>query len=305
MDITAIAAIEQVREDGHVDQAMAAMLGGIAGSLGAAGAAILAGWSQRRQARIAATMQYAQWRSQLRRETYGRYLTTAAEAREELSVLWHLLNDASTKIAIEDVNRLMEARTSVWAVQRAKADIALEGPVDVLAAADDIEKNVELLYAQLRVWHSSLSGGDIKTTESHRRACDHQRIQVRKYISRFAQAARAVLDGTEKADGSGQRETIRGGGLEDAAWLTECLRSLGAVNVAGSIDLNLTLWEHGLSSLDIARFAGKARERYGTVSIPTLYKWGDITLAELVENLTALRQEQVGAPSPSVSVSGR
>jgi hypothetical protein len=282
---------------------MAAVLGGIVGSLGATGAAILAGWSQRRQARIAATTQYAQWRSQLRRETYGRYLTTAAEAREELSALWHLLNDASAKAVFEDVNRLMEARGSVWAVQRAKAGVALEGPVDVLAVADDIEKNIELLYAQLRAWHLSLPDGDTRTTESHRRACAHQRIEVRKYISRFAQAARAVLDGPEKADTRTERETIRSGESEDVAWLIGCLRSLNAVNDAGSIDLNLTLWEHGFGSLDIARLAIKAQDRYGTVGIPTLYHWGNIALAELAENLTALRQEQAQrAPHDSQSL---
>lgn len=108
------------------------MLGALAGALATTGAALVAGWASREQARISARVEYRKLLAEPRREAYRRFVEAATAYLEHLEKL-----TATRRV---DSAFVQEAMGLTRPVREAWASVALAGPDSASDCAGDFRK---------------------------------------------------------------------------------------------------------------------------------------------------------------------
>lgn len=222
------------------------------------------------------------WRTQSRRQTYGRFLAVASEAREELWTLWQLLRRGDADL-VKVEERFAAARALIYSVQRAAADVNMEGPVSLRGPLAQTEEDIGFFFAGLRNLHSHQLAGDGDVREALE-LCAVQRVEVRLSITAFAEAASAVLHGPAVEEGGsaeGERPSAAPGEL---AWLAGQMAAILGVP-AEQVDLAASPVELGFDSILYVEFARAVRARYGITPKAT-WMFNSLSLSEIALRLT-------------------
>ncbi|GAA4422168.1 phosphopantetheine-binding protein [Actinokineospora soli] len=222
------------------------------------------------------------WRAQSRRQTYGRFLAVASEAREELWTLWHLLRRGDADLAkVEE--RFAAARALIYSVQRAAADVNMEGPVSLRGPLAQTEEDLGFFFAGLRALHRHQVVGDDEVRGALE-LCAVQRVEVRLSITAFAEAASAVLHGPVSEQGQDRVEERPAAAEADLAWLAgQMARILGIA--PERVDLSASPVELGFDSILYVEFAQAVRARYGITPKAT-WMFNALSLSEIALRLT-------------------
>jgi acyl carrier protein len=221
------------------------------------------------------------WRAQARRQTYGRFLAVASEAREELSTTWQVLRRGDADPAEVD-ERFAAARALVFSVQRAAADVNMEGPVSLRGPLAQTEEDIGFFYAGLRTLHShQLTGHDLREPLE---LCAMQRMEVRLSIDAFAEAAGAVLHGPVAAAGAEPARERPAAAPRDLAWIAEQMAQILDVP-AEQVDLDASPVALGFDSVLYVEFARAVRARYG-VTLKATWMFNTLSLSEIALRLT-------------------
>lgn len=276
--------------DPSMDQAWAAVVGAAIGSIGATGAAVVAGWSGGRQASIQASSQKDQWRRQIRRDAYGALLRAGAEARDELGSLWSLLRDTDrTRSPRWFTSRLDEIKPLVNAVRLATAVVFVEGPAPILDPARRVEEGIVLFHTAMLGVIKDLPGSAGKSTALYMAMCSEQRVSVRNSLIDFASVARMVIDGD--ATDSVIAPPALSAASDSARELSWLIAGIALVlNVPETqIDPDGTFADHELDSLTIVRLISILGQHGLHCEISWLYEHWQLSLHEIASALSSMR----------------
>jgi phosphopantetheine binding protein len=262
-----------------MDQALAAVVGAALGSLGTAGAASLAAWSTRRQARAQDTRQTEQWRRESRREAYGALLDTGARARDDLASLWRFMSEPSAN-ATETERRLIDARALVHAVQKASNTVSVEGPVEILEPARTLETGIALFYTLLQA--ASRGQGDLKEGARYR-------ILVRDALASFVTTAREVLEPPDRLPEADPLPAV--GETKDLGWLVDHLTAALGAPVA-DLDLKLSPMALGLDSISALLLCRALEQEYGLSHEDSWRLTVETSVIEFSARLSAIRADE-------------
>ncbi|MEU5879468.1 acyl carrier protein [Spirillospora sp. NPDC047279] len=240
-----------------MNPAWIAVVGTAVGAMGATAAALIAGWSARRQTTHQSLSQEMQWHREKRRDSYSSFLDSGVQARDELASIWRLLRASDPDIE-QVVTRLEEARPLVQDVRRASATVFVLGPQEILEWTRRAEESIVLFHNLLRAAAKDLRQGN---EISHRiPLCIQQDAQVRDILDRFAASAREVLTGTG-ATSALLPSPPPAQATEELTWLVA--RISEALDIPESeIDTSRPLFEAGLDSLAVLEITSMADKEF-------------------------------------------
>ena len=273
-----------------MNQAWVAVIGTAIGSIGATGAAVVAGWSARRQASMQASAQKDQWQRQLMRDTYGTLLRAGAEARDELGSLWSLLRNADmTRDPKWFASRLEEIKPMVNAVRLATATVFIEGPESVLKPAQRVEEGIVFFHAAMRAAIMDSHASNDESTTRYMAICSQQRVSIRTALIEFASASRAAIAGSpEQKVVARQARQIAGDSTQELSWLIEAVAAVLDVPET-EIDPNSTLLDYGFDSLAIAHLIVILRRHEPKSNVAWLYHEFETPLCKIASSLSTFR----------------
>src|SRR4051794_24388564 len=185
---------------------------------------------------------------------------------------------------------MIAARSHVYAVQRAAADVTLEGSAVVRTTCREAAQALELYFAELRTFASHLADADVHRSHSNNRRCAAQRVRVRRSLDAFAAAARRDLDGGDDVPENAVRVSAADIAQQDRVWLKTQVAELLECHRA-DIDEELSLLAVGLDSLSLIELALKIKTGYGP-DLHQTWGWSDLSLAQVSQELTRRRSRR-------------
>lgn len=179
-----------------MDGGVAALLGAAVGAVGTGIGACLAFVASIKQARIQARAEHAQWRRQVRRDTY---LTFHALVEDAYNRNWDILEEMSLQGALTPPHvpvSLHEARQIAGAefepIRRARGAVYVEGPEEMRALAAALDQAVHIALDEV----AQLKASSTPEMEAIHRV-DAEWRDVFRGADEFLAAAAQVLDDPE------------------------------------------------------------------------------------------------------------
>ncbi|WP_331773679.1 hypothetical protein OG948_59205 (plasmid) [Embleya sp. NBC_00888] len=175
--------------DAGIAALLGAVVGGLLGAGGTLGAAALT-------ARTQGQSQHAQWRREGRRNSYSAFIATVKAHQTAADDLMSLMDEVplhQTRIAaaLERVKSLLPAVSSAAPV------IAVEGPADMGAIAEQIARHAENLTVCLELWMSEVPSGSGQPSTFANMAHGHI-VDINRRLDNYTALARAALDATDR-----------------------------------------------------------------------------------------------------------
>ncbi|MER7396949.1 hypothetical protein ABT381_15725 [Streptomyces sp. NPDC000151] len=167
-----------------MDAGIAALIGTAIGTGGTLGSTWLAGRYQGRT-------QYAQWRRQGRRDAYSALIAAVTAHREAADSLMRLLDDTyspdDASRALEHLNRLLPA------VRAAAPVVAVEGPADVSALAQDMTHGAMELTSDIDYYVTAAQRFD-GPVQSDANRVNERLLDLNGQLGKFTEQASTALN---------------------------------------------------------------------------------------------------------------
>ncbi|MDQ0583750.1 hypothetical protein [Streptomyces rishiriensis] len=179
-----------------MDAGVAALLGAVAGALGAMGAGWISAWGTREQAKTQARADITRWHLQERQRVYTDFMRAAVTTGAALSGLTAVFRERDAGAA---ERRLQTCRGLISELTSTCALAILHGPQDVTALAINFCNAIDELLGLAEQWKNAIIADDQEKIDELSTEYDEMRDEINSCANEFAEAANAVLVKEEAA----------------------------------------------------------------------------------------------------------
>ncbi|MGW1738393.1 acyl carrier protein [Nocardia sp. NPDC001965] len=237
-----------------MDPAWVAVVGTTVAAVGASAAAVVTGWSNRRQVDVQVAGTEEQWQREKRCDVYSAFLVAGVHARDELAaVLRSMRSPGRDPAAIRA--HLDTTAPLVQKVRHSCATVFVLGPDAVLIPARRAEEAVVLL--QRFLWATLESLESEQGPRPSRDIGTRLNSQIHASLDEFTAATRKALGDAAPPPKDKRSEPLRIDFDTELQWLLSLMSSEVGTAVA-DIDPTLTLFDYGLDSLGLVGFFHRA-----------------------------------------------
>ncbi|MGX1090978.1 hypothetical protein RKD47_001659 [Streptomyces albogriseolus] len=173
-----------------MDAGVAALLGAVAGALGAIGAGWISAWGTREQAKTQARADITRWHLQERQRVYTDFLRAAVATGANLSGLTAVFSGFDVDAAEE---KLQACREQIPELTSTCTLVVLQGPQDVTAKAITFCNTIDELLELGDQWKNAIAANDQERIGEVSAEYRNIRDEVNDHANEFADAANAVL----------------------------------------------------------------------------------------------------------------
>jgi hypothetical protein len=173
-----------------MDAGVAALLGAVAGALGAIGAGWISAWGTREQAKTQARADITRWHLQERQRVYTDFMRAAVATGANLTGITTVFRGSDADTADE---RLQACKEQIPELTSTCTLVVLQGPQDVAAKAIMFCNTIDELLELGDQWKNAIIASDQEKIDIVSMEYNNVRDAVNRYANEFADAANAVL----------------------------------------------------------------------------------------------------------------
>ena len=257
------------------------MVGTTVAAAGASAAAVVTGWSNRRQAGVQAVGTEEQWHREKRCDAYSAFLDAGVHARDELAAVLRSIQRPGRDTTTTEA-RLHTTDSLIQNVRRSCATVFVLGPEVVLTPARRAEEAVVLLQRFLYEAVDNFESG--QDPQLNLDICARLNSQIHASLDEFSAATRQALGGVAPPSTDKKADPRRIDSSAELQWLLSLMSSEFG-EAAEDIDPTLTLFHYGMASLEIVLVFQRAETEFDLPrgSLWTIRPMFELTIEELAD----------------------